>query len=135
MSVNTAETLKSPKALLKGLLEDLTALLSKHVELYKLEVKEEAKFSMMATLSVIIGALVGYTSLTFIGLFFIFLLSEFFSMWFSSLVVAIVFLVISGSTFYFAKKYLGEIKKGNDSVLDQTMKTMESAKKWLLKLK
>ena len=125
---------KTIKCLLSDIVNDFSSLLNQHIELYKHEVHEEAKYSAIATMSIIVGALIAYTSLIFIGFFFLFLFNLFLASWLSALLVAILYILTSVATIFIAKRYLNLVRKTNESVFDETTKTMESIKRWLQKL-
>jgi len=134
-SGKVCNTSHSPMNLMRRIIDDFTKLLTYHFELFKVEAKEEAMLTMKTVSFFVLAIVVGYTAIVFLGLFLIFILSNVVSLWLAALIVALFYIAVSIVALITAKSFMGEMKHTNDSVMRQTFKTMEVAKKCLQNLK
>ena len=121
--------------LLKLLINEISNLLSQHIELFRYEIKKDTEIAAKFTGIAIAGALVAYTSLIFLGFFLIFLLALIMPLWASSLVVTIVYFIIAGIVLIIAQSKLKKLRKEPEATRKEAKKTAEEAKEWLHDLK
>jgi|GEM_PF-2807534 len=119
--------------LIKHLIWDVGNLSTQHIELFRHELSADIQMAAKYTSIAVVGAIVAFTSLIFLGFSLIFVLNLFLPLWIASLVVTAIYLIIAVITVILAKNHLQNLKA--DTTLYETRKTMEDAKKWLQELK
>lgn len=135
MAVSEQELKSSSMTKVKKLVTDFNDLLSKHIELFSYEIKNETILSSKILMAIVFSAIIAYTGFIFLGIFFVLMLGLFIPMVASAMIVTSLYILGSVALLFMAKRYLEQIKQGNESVRSQIMKTMESARKWLTDLK
>lgn len=121
--------------LVKKLINDFNNLSIQHIQLLKYEIREEAGLLGQYTALVIVGALLAYTSMIFLGFFIIFLLALVLPLWASTLIVTLVFLILAGILGLVLKNRIKKLKIPTKSLSQETKRTMEETGKWLQELK
>lgn len=116
------------------LINNLNYLLRQHIELFRMEISEDAQKAAKYASIAIIGTLIAYTSLIFFGFFLIFAMSGVMPLWLSSFIVTLIYFVIAGISLITAKNHLKKLK-GPETTIGEAKKTAEESKKWLHELK
>ncbi len=132
------EVHKQPQGIMplfKKTLDELTKLLNNHVQLLKIEIKDEILSLCKSVVFICLGLCLGFTGLIFFGLFLIFLLSVFVPIWVSALIVTLIYWTISAIFILIIKSTLKQMISGFNSVSEEGKTTAEEASKWILKLK
>lgn len=121
--------------LFKKTLDELTRLLNKHVQLIKVEIKDEILSLCKSVVFVCLGLCLGFTGLIFFGFFLIFFLSIFMPIWLSAFLVTFVYWFASLIFLLIIKNTLKDMISSFNSVSEEGKTTAEEASKWILKLK
>ena len=121
--------------LLKRLVYELSELIRQHIELFKLEIRDDALLAAKYTGIAVAGLLIASLSFIFFGFFLIFLLSVFIPLWEAALIVTLIYFVVAGIALFVAFKQMQNIKKGAEDTIGETQKTSEEAQKWFQELK
>ncbi len=132
------EVHKQPQGIMplfKKTLDDLTRLLNSHVELIKVEIKDEILSLCKSIIFVCLGLCLGFTGLIFFGLFLIFSLSIFMPVWLSAFIVTFIYWFISLIFLLAIKNTLKQMISNFNAVSEEGKTTAEEASKWILKLK
>jgi uncharacterized membrane protein YqjE len=122
-------------SLLKSLINEISNLLRQHIELFRYEIKKDVETATKYTGIAVIGALVAYTSLIFLGFFIIFTLALIMPLWLASLLVTVLYFILALITIFVARNHLKKLRKEPEATKFETKKTAEEAKKWLHNLK
>ena len=121
--------------LLKEFIKELSALISEHIKLLKVEFAENTYKFITAIIALIFAVIFGHVGLVFLGLLAISLLGMLVDQWVALLIVTAVYFGMPLILFVYAVNLFWSVFKGAKKSIKEVEKTGEEAKKWMNNIK
>jgi uncharacterized membrane protein YqjE len=132
---NTSNQQAELISLIKNLVYNFVSLISKHIKLFREEIKEEVFTVVKSAILMLIAFSLVIIAAFFGGILLIITFALFASVWWSILFVTILYLLTAAILFAYAKSQFKKIDKNRKKFAEEAAKTLEETKKWLEHLK
>ncbi len=122
-------------SLLKEFIRELSALISEHIKLLKIEFAQNTYKLIKAIIALVFAMIFGHVGLIFLGLLAVSLLGTLIEQWTALLLVTAVYFGMPLILFIYAVNLFYSIFKEPKKSIEEVEKTGEEAKKWMNNIK